>query len=94
MFPKSQSSKKNFHSIEEFDCFSLLSPFLENSCFPSGFSCMFLDKLHYPVVEPKSLLVCKRATKISVQTWKDGEVPEKEEVTVRNRRCFNLLSYL
>lgn len=55
---------------------------------------MFVDKLHYPVVEPKSLLVCKRATKISVQTWKDGEVPEKEEVTMRSKRCFTLIYLL
>ena len=80
--------------ITRFDFYSLLSPFLEDSCFPSGFSCMFLDKLHYPVVEPKSLLVCKHATKISVQTWKDEEVPEKEEVTLRNRRCFTLIYLL
>lgn len=55
---------------------------------------MFVDKLNYPVVEPKSLLVCKCATKISVQTWKDGKVPEKEEVTMRNRRCFTLIYLL
>lgn len=48
-------------------CFLLFgSSFLEHSYFSPCFSYTILVKLHYLVLEPNRLLVCKYTTKVSV----------------------------
>ena len=75
---KSQSSNsQNFCLLEKFDHSFFPVSFwlsLEHCHFLVGISYMFLAKLHYPAVEPNSLLVCMCSVKISIYTGRDEEV--------------------